>query len=381
MAVLDDDHDAVLNRATSSWQPVDLTEAVKGGALDDPPTVLARDDGVTLLYAKSVNVMAGESESGKTWICLYGSAQEIDKGERVVFIDFEDRAERVTGRMLALGCAPADLLSRFVYVRPGVPIDERAKVALEPYLKDASLAVIDGVTEAMTMHGLDLLSNKDAAEFFHLLPRWIADLGPAVVLIDHVTKNMETRGRFAIGAQHKLAGIDGASYTVEKVPGHPFGVDRKGAAKLTVAKDRPGRVREYAQGGSNIGTFWLKSEGGFVEAKLVAATGLATTTTTHDGKETTYDRPTQLMEKVSRYVEDNPRASQTKIEGAVTGKAEYVRKAIKALVIEGYLTEFDISRGGKGYAASRPFRINGGTYSRYDWHEVEPSGDGDDEAA
>jgi len=255
-----------------------------------------------------------------------------------------------------------------------VPIDERAKLAMVPYLRAASLVVVDGVTEAMTMHNLDLNSNQDAAAFYHLLPRWIADLGPAVVLIDHVTKNAETRGRFAIGAQHKLAGLDGVSYTVEKIKGRPFGVGRTGAAKILVAKDRPGRVREHTPDGENIGTFWLESRDGLVIARIDAATGMSTTTT--DGR--TYDRPTQLMEKVSRFVEGNPRVSRTQIVEAKLGnRGEYVRKAIDALVTERFLAEIDIGRkDGRGYVSLNPFRLNGGALLKPDaWWTREPPED------
>ena len=69
--------------------------------------------------------------------------------------------------------------------------------------------VIDGVTEAMTMHGLELKDNADVAKFVELLPRPLARMGAAVVLVDHVAKDTGGRGRFAIGAPHKLAGIDG----------------------------------------------------------------------------------------------------------------------------------------------------------------------------
>ena len=43
----------------------------------------------------------------------------------------------------------------------------------------ATLVILDGVTEAMTLHGYDLHSNADIAAFYHLLPRPIADTGPA----------------------------------------------------------------------------------------------------------------------------------------------------------------------------------------------------------
>jgi hypothetical protein len=64
------------------------------------------------------------------------------------------------------------------------------------------------------------------------------------VLIDHITKNAETRGRFAIGGQAKLATIDGAAYLVE--PLEALAPGRVGSLTMRVTKDRPGFIRKIA---------------------------------------------------------------------------------------------------------------------------------------
>jgi len=48
------------------------------------------------------------------------------------------------------------------------------------------------------------------------LARPITDTGAALVEVDHVAKNRETRGRFAIGGQQKLAGV-AVAYGVEVI--------------------------------------------------------------------------------------------------------------------------------------------------------------------
>jgi hypothetical protein len=64
--------------------------------------------------------------------------------------------------------------------------------------------------------------------------------GAAVVAVDHVTKGSERNG-FAIGSQHKIAGLTGAGYTMEMVD--PFGRGRSGKAVIRVgSKDREGYV-------------------------------------------------------------------------------------------------------------------------------------------
>ena len=175
----------------TTWAPVDLDPVLAGEHLDPPPTMLARTDGTFLLYDGAVHTIAGESESGKTWLTLIAAIQLIADGDRVVFIDFEDRADRVIGRLLALGATPTQIRDHFAYIRPDRPLDNDGRAQLEPHLVGARLAIVDGVTEAMTTHGFDLNSNADSALFQALIPRWIADHGPAVVLIDHVVKDKE----------------------------------------------------------------------------------------------------------------------------------------------------------------------------------------------
>jgi hypothetical protein len=61
-----------------------------------------------------------------------------------------------------------------------------------------------------------------------------------------VVKDTEGRRRHAIGAQHKLAGVD-VAYALAVV--EPFGRGREGLVKVKVAKDRPGYVRLRATDG------------------------------------------------------------------------------------------------------------------------------------
>ncbi|WP_447643186.1 DnaB-like helicase N-terminal domain-containing protein [Nocardioides zeae] len=230
----------------TTWTPVDLTAVLAGEMLDPPPTMLQRTDGVSLFYDGAVHTVAGESESGKTWFCLLAALQLLQAGDDITFLDFEDRADRVIGRLLALGATPTQIQQHFAYVRPDRPLDDDGRAQLAPAITGRRLVIVDGVTEAMTMHGFDLNSNADSALFQGLIPRWIADHGPAVVMIDHVVKDKEKQDRFALGAQHKLAGIDGVAYIVKML--QPFARGHRGVARVEVAKDRPGHVREHARG-------------------------------------------------------------------------------------------------------------------------------------
>ena len=313
---------------TTTWAALDLTPVLQGQEVDPPPALLTRNDDQALLYTAAVHTVSGEPGSGKTWLTLIAALQQLDAGHDVTMIDFEDRASRVVGRLLALGAHPDTIRDHFRYVRPHTGLDATSQTDLEHATHGSTLVILDGVTEAMTLQGLDLNSNADVATFYSLLPRRLADTGATVVMIDHVVKDGEKQGRWALGGQHKLAGIDGVSYLVKAL--EPFGRGKTGRARITISKDRPGYIEEIALG----------------------RTAAELTLDARDVNCLRYDlnppvaapvddagnmRPTHLMERVSRWIELTPSAGRNQILDGVTGKATYLRRALDRLVQEGYI--------------------------------------------
>lgn len=346
-----DARDALANPpASTTWAPVDLEPVLRGEFLDPPPTMLLRTDGVALFYDRSVHTISGESESGKTWLTLIAALQLIQNQQRVVFLDFEDRADRVIGRLMGLGATRDQIRDHFAYIRPDRPLDDDGRTHLAPQLVGVPLVIIDGVTEVMTLHGYDLNSNADAALFYGLLPRWIADQGPAVVMIDHVVKNADQQGRFAIGAQHKLAGIDGAAYTVKMI--QPFGRGKRGLARVDVSKDRPGHVRGNAHG-KVIAEFTLDASG---DALILVAHLMPPGGGNGTGEDGTTFEPTGIMEKVSRYVEANPGVARTVLENVINGRAKTIRTAVELLVTRNYIGTKVAPRGRIEHFSMKPYR-------------------------
>ncbi|GAA2370805.1 hypothetical protein Cme02nite_45070 [Catellatospora methionotrophica] len=300
------DHGTPQAQARRTWRPVDLDDVLSGRYVAPRPTVGRRDDGVGLFYPGRVHSIASESEAGKTWFALIAAREEIE-----ALTNAGDLAE-------VLG-------------------------DLKP-----TLAILDGVTEAMSMHGLELKDNTDVARFGKLLPRAIAEHGPAAVALDHVVKNAEGRGRYAIGGVHKLNGINGAAYVLENRT--PFGIGRTGRSTVYVAKDRPGQLRKAALPSAE-GLFWLTTmeiishDETFVETSLVVPAS--------NGER---PRPTALMQKISDALAGagQPLTKQG-IEDRVTGKATFVRLALAALVDEGYVAVTAGSRGSLLHSLKKPF--------------------------
>lgn len=234
-----------------SWAPVDLESILDGSFVPLMPTMFTRQDGVSLLYPGLTHSFFGESESGKSLILQLECINLLRQGADVLYLDFEDQPQGVVGRFIEFGCDRQLIRNHLTYVRPDEKFNEESEEWQGLLNRKFALAVIDGVTEAMGLTGHEMNDNSDVAEFFRLLPTSLASrTGAAVVMIDHVTKSAESRSRGAIGGQHKLSAISGASFLVE--PDMPLGRGKRGVVVLRLAKDRPGWLRdrcgEYRKG-------------------------------------------------------------------------------------------------------------------------------------
>jgi hypothetical protein len=329
----------------TSWAEIDLRDVLAG---ERPlgPEVLQRADGQALFYRGKIHALYGETESAKSWVSLAAAEQVIAGGGHVVYVDFEDEAAGIVERLRSLGAKDEAIAERFHYVRPDEPLDDAGRRDLARMIERVpELVVLDGETEALTLHGLDLNDNGDVARFHALLPALFAAAGAAVVLIDHVVKSRDGRGRWALGAQHKLAGVTGAAFVLETV--RPFGRGLDGLVRMTVTKDRPGHVRGAAVDGKAIAEVFVGHDdsgdwGVWLHPPRFGEAAF---------------RPTGYMERVSRFLEgrDEPASGKT-IEDSVGGKHEHVRRALAALVDDGAVESSEGPRRATLYRSLEPFR-------------------------
>jgi hypothetical protein len=342
-----------------SWAPVDLTEVLTGDTSGVTPTLFRRTDGVCLLYPGMTHSFHGESESGKSLIVQAECVRLLGDGERVLYLDFESDKQSVVNRLLQLGADAQAVFDHFHYVRPEVSptATDAERVAWEAVLNtEYALAVIDGVTEALTVFSKDSMSNDDIAAWSRVVPRRIADrTGAAVVLIDHVVKNKTQQGRNPIGAQAKLAALTGAAYTVEIL--QPLGEGMRGAVGLRIAKDRPGQVRNmcgaFRKGDRTQTAARVVIDSSGDQIKVSVEPWDANTP-----QETTGDdfRPTNLMQRVSRVMGAAAEPmTKTAAATAAGGKKEAALVAFDILVQEGYLATQGERRGHPLYVSVKPY--------------------------
>lgn len=317
------------------WLPLNLSPYLDGTHQPPPPALLQRRDGASLLYPGKVHSIAGEPEAMKSWLALLACSQQLIDRRRVLYFDLEDGPEGIVQRLLDMGL-PVDLIrDHFGYVNPTGALRYSTRDGeLGVYLPGTSLVVIDAVTEALSLEDLSSESDTDVAKWMAKVPKWIARQGPAVLVLDHVVKNSDSRGRWATGSGHKLAGIDGASFTLDVVT--PGGRGMVGRSRLHVSKDRPGQVRPLSLP-STAGRHWIAD-------LVVDSTG----PWTDIGLElpainTSSFIPTAVMTKVSKVLETAGKPlTKATLEGRVGGRATVVRQAIAELEDAGHL---EVSKG------------------------------------
>jgi KaiC/GvpD/RAD55 family RecA-like ATPase len=314
----------------TSWAPVDLGPILAGSHTPEVPAQLQREDGHRLLYAGRINGLIGESESGKSWVAMHACCQAMLGGESVLFIDHEDTAAGVVGRFRALGIPDELLAGLLTYLNPDESLGamQRADLVLTMANAAPTLIVVDGVNAAMSAMGLDLDKNKDATLYYQQVLKALSSQGATVVTIDHVTKNKDGRGGYAIGAQAKRAMTDGAIIEVEAVA--KFGRGQNGKIRLRVSKDRMGEVRAISGGDGWLGDLDLTSD---VNGDVTMV--LSGIPTVEDAEP---NRPYVVMEKITNLLHTTRGAMTTRgIREGIPSRASTVDEALGLLVAEGYV--------------------------------------------
>lgn len=229
----------------SSWKRQDvgaMLARIKAGEVEEiVPTVCQMEGGGCLFYRGRINTLFGESGSGKTWVALAATKQEVEDGKTVVFIDFEDDLTSALRRLLAIGTDAEALTERFVYISPEEKMTKKVRRALIRTLAEEqpTLVVIDSTGESLAMEGKNPNADEDVATWVRWLPKACTPCGAAVVVVDHVTKDKDGHGS-PIGSQRKKA----ATFSMLRVETvEPFSRGRAGSARVVANKDKAGHYR------------------------------------------------------------------------------------------------------------------------------------------
>jgi hypothetical protein len=311
-----------------SWEPLNLR------ALPDRPPVEPTIGG--LVYPGRRHVFSGPPESAKTFAAFCIAVDELHQGATVLHVDFEMFDYETRDRLRAMGVTDEEL-DRFVHVepdaRPGEGILGDLVETWQP-----RVAIIDAAAGAYAAAGLDDHKRGDVGAFERAFIDPLRIREVATIVVDHVTKRLETRGSFAIGSERKIGAADVHLGFEARVA---IGRGRTGIVKVTTLKDRFGFLPR-----PTAAELELRSD-----PHTHAVTWEFRAADDGDGW-----RPTVLMQKVSEYlVLTGDEVSRNDVESNVTGKAQYLREAMDALVADGFVSQCEGSRGARLLRSIRPF--------------------------
>jgi hypothetical protein len=340
-----------------TWKKIDLTDFLNGTRVQPVPTLLPREDGNCLVYPGKIHSFHGESESGKSLILMWEAVRLMMAGEDVLWITFDSDLDEDLGRAIGYGC-PMDVLWEHMDYRAPDVSHAGSEGFIDMFTRPYALAVIDGVTDALNLLGKGMSRgdpNDAYTQFSRIFPRRLAEkTGAAIVLIDHVNKDADNRGRFAIGAQAKMSQLTGAAYLVE--PSQPPVKGGKGSVTLRVAKDRPAGVRKNCgkwrqrDRTQEAACIEIDDTGEFTQFRI----GVPVMGDPFAGNG--FDRPEQQMIHVCEFLANFPQGMTTQsIKEAVNGRNERVNLALDLLEAEGYIEQKAGPRKAKIWTVIKPY--------------------------
>jgi hypothetical protein len=313
---------------------VDVIERIRAG-IPEPAHV---PGGEPWLRAGKRYLVPGPAGTGKSLAGLIISITVIEHGGTVVILDVENGADEYARRLEDILRARdhdgtlADACQQRLHYHdwPRFSLAWKAEDWAEA-INGADLIIFDSSRLSLSSVGLAEDSNDDYSRFVSALVVPLARAGAATMILDNTGHADSDRAR---GASSK-ADLNEVVYTLKA--GAPFDRDQAGHLRLIRARTRfSGLPREL-----HI----------HVGADTYTAPTIADTEDTATGF-----RPTQLMEKASRVIEETPGLTRNAILAATGGKKDYAAQAVAILVAEHYVSIQTENRAHLHYS-EKPYRV------------------------
>lgn len=318
-----------------TWKPIDVVHAAANPP--EPPTI------GQLLYPAKRTLLSGERDSMKTWLALILVVAEIQAGYPVAWADLDAMgAGAILERLRLLGLTDEQISAKFLYYAPAERLIGTAlnEVAAQLAEVGARMFIADAFNPFLSLHGLDPNSTVDVETFWREVADPICRAGAAPVMLDHVVKNAQNRGHYAIGSERKASG---AIVHLGTRIVTPFGRGRVGASVLECHRDREGYLPK-----PKIGLLQLTANDGHnVTFTLKADT---------PGSSGAF-RPTRLMERASEYLQlQHESVAKNHIITSIPGDDKAIRAALDILITEGHAAAHDGPRKAILIEHVRPYR-------------------------
>lgn len=246
---------------------VDIAEIIRNGATAPEPDILRFTRDSYLFYSGEFNLIYGDTESGKTWLCLTAVVSTLNAGGKAAIIDLDHNgAASIVNRLRMLG-ATDDLLTDQQSFRLAEPVTE---LELKEVVADLSIfqpdaVVIDSLGEVLPLFRASSNNADDFTLVHSDVIKPLARVGAAVLVVDHLPKNADSRQHGPTGTMAKTRAVGGLAVKVSAE--RAFKPGEGGTAKLELYKDRHGGVRQQLPSGDTrpvIGTFALTEDSGLL---------------------------------------------------------------------------------------------------------------------
>lgn len=328
---VDEDVRPVVPAHPEGWEPIDLADP-RYAIPPSPPELL------DLIYGGKRHVLSGPPESAKTLIAYIMLIEALRGGRPVAVIDFEMGAEAARRLLEDLGATLDEIRSIYFVAPDTAPPDGLAAIIQ----RKTWLTLIDAAIGAYDASGLDDNARKDVQRFARtwIDPLWKA--GVASLLVDHVTKDKETRGKFTIGSERKLGATD-IHISLEAVKTISRG--DSGVVKAHVHKDRAGYLTRPI-----AGVFELASD---PQSHRITWRHIPQQ---HSQGDEPW-RPTILMERVSHYLEQQTEpVSFNHVITNTKGKDATLKEALEHLITLGFVEESAGKQGARNVVLKTSYR-------------------------
>lgn len=320
-----------MSESPGGWQRINLLE------LADEPTEPPRWAG--LVYAGRRHLFSGEPETAKTIAALAIAHAVVRECHDVLYLDYEMGAPDALARLREMGFTDHDLARIHYYEPDSAP---HPKQVAELVTSALALAVLDAASGSFEASDLDDTRTRDVERWARLHIKPLHQAGVATIVIDHVVKNADSRGKYASGNHRKVGGVD-VHLTLETKT--PFHRGHDGLTVIHTKKDRPGHLARPRAAEIEL----RSTDGGHIAWTF---RNPSPTPTTNSGS----FRPTLLMGRVSDYLAMQPEpVSLNAVQKAVSGNKDYITVAIACLVAEGYAREEAGARRARLLTFVKPF--------------------------
>jgi hypothetical protein len=243
---------------------IDVAQVLSGDYSPPEPDILPLSDGGYLFYSGEFNLVHGDTESGKTWLCLAAVADVLNNDRRAAIIDLDHNGARsLLSRLIAFGVPVETLIdpNRFRLAEPGDSLDLKGVVTdLTAFTPD--VVTIDSLGEVLPLFKFNSNNADDFTVAHTEVIKPLTRCGACVLVVDHLAKGADSRSFGPTGTAAKSRAVGGSSVRVTAEL--PFRPGQGGKAKLELFKDRHGGVRrQFPQSEPKpvVGTFVLTPEG------------------------------------------------------------------------------------------------------------------------